>query len=281
MGEDLLFSLTVDVEPNFGAPKPSSFAHIDRGVSNLLRMLDRMKINATFFVTKSVGERFPKIVKQIGRQHEIGLHGYAHECWGKPKWWLRGTNVLTSEQKQAYLDESIDFIKSLVKEMPRSFRAPYLVIDGETFKLLEESGFEVDSSAPSYYGVPPKPYHPNDLSLLEIPVSADPRPCLELKPLPHFRFDYLNTKLLGTQGVSRCANFVRDIVAYQLSRGITPHAVMLAHQWEFARLRKIPSKSFDYALMNHEQLLRKFFFVLRKRFKVKFFSIRKLAKVVA
>ena len=278
---ELLFSLTVDVEHDFGISERSgSFKSFDEGTANLMRLFNQLGVSATFFVLKTVCDKFPKRVKEMDSRHEVGLHGYVHECWGKPKWWLKA-QVLTSEQKRSYLAESIEALKEATSKAPKSFRAPYLVIDSESLKLLDEFKFEIDSSAPSYYGTPPKPYHPDGLSLLEIPISADPRPRPELAPLPHFRFDYLNTKLLTKRGVDWCINFVRNIASYQIERGIKPHVVMLTHQWEFTKIRKVPNKSFEYTTMDNEKLLHQFFSRLQKRFKVKFLPIKKLARVVA
>ncbi|MFB0500169.1 MAG: hypothetical protein ACETWO_02685, partial [Candidatus Hadarchaeaceae archaeon] len=137
------------------------------------------------------------------------------------------------------------------------------------------------SSAPSYYGVPPKPYHPDGLSLLEVPVSADPRPWPELLPFPHFRFDYLNTKLLVRRGADWCANFVGDIVSYQIERGVKPHVVMLTHQWEFLEIKNIPDKSFEYAKGDNIGLLKEFLTKICQMFKTRFVTMQELAKRVA
>jgi peptidoglycan/xylan/chitin deacetylase (PgdA/CDA1 family) len=281
LGENLLFSLTVDVEHDFGVPQRlGSFTSVGNGLSNLMKFFENQNVTATFFVQKTVCTKFPKYLKKMSSTHEVGLHGYAHECWGKQKWWLKDNRLPTMKEKRRYLSESIDAVKRATFNTPKSFRAPYLVIDMDSLRLLDEFGFEVDSSAPPYYGIPPKPYHPDDLSLLEIPVSADPRPKPDLLPIPHFRFDYLNTKLLAVRGVDWCANFVRNVLSYQIERDIKPHIVMLTHQWEFAGFRKVPNKSFDYAMVNNEKLLHEFFSVLRRDFKVKFLPMNKLAKVV-
>lgn len=280
-GKNLLFSLTVDVEHDFGIPeRSSSFTTVKEGVSNLVTLFGKQNMNATFFVLKTVCDKAPSHVKRMGSRHEVGLHGYAHECWGESKWWLK-QRPLSMEQKRRYLTESIDAVEKAASNTPKSFRAPYLVIDVESLRLLDELGFLVDSSAPSYYGIPPKPHHPNGLSLLEIPVSADPRPWPELAPIPHFRFDYLNTKLLARRGTDWCVNFVRNIVSYQIERDIKPHVVMLTHQWEFLGVKKVPSKSFEYARGKNIGLLGEFLTKIREMFKTKFVTMQELAKRVA
>lgn len=280
--EKLLFSVTVDVEPDFGIPGPAGqFSHLVRGTANLIGLFGQIGIKTTFFVTKIISDRFPEEVRKIGLSQEVGVHGYEHECWGRPKWWLGGVRVLKLEEKRNLLARSVESLEDLVSRAPRSFRAPYLVADSETLKLLDEFGFEVDSSAPTYLGVPPEPYHPDGLSLVEIPVSADPRPRPEIFPIPHFRFDSLNMKLLAQRGVDWCVNFVKDIISYQLGRDINPHIVMLTHQWEFAGAQEVPDKSFEYAMGDNLALLRDFLSAVRNEFKVKFVTMEELAKVVA
>lgn len=277
--KNLLFSLTIDVESDFGIAENPGFTTLERGVSNLMTFFDRQNIDATFFVMKTVCDKIPNQVKKMASRHEVGVHGYAHECWGKPKWWLK-QRPLKIEQKRRYLIESVDVLEKSISREPKSFRAPYLVIDMESLRLLDELGFVADSSAPSYYGIPPKPYHPNGLSLLEVPVSADPRPWPELAPIPHFRFDYLNTKLLVKRGADWCANFVANIVSYQIERGINPHVVMLTHQWEFLGANNFPSKSFRYVSSENLALLEDFLKKLGKMFKMKFLTMQELAKRV-
>lgn len=279
-GKNLLFSLTVDVEHDFGIPEKSdNFTTVEIGVSNLMKLFDEQNVDATFFVLKTVCDKVPSCVMEIGSSHEVGLHGYAHECWGKQKWWLK-QHPLKIEQKRRYLIESVDAIEKTASSMPKSFRAPYLVIDTESLTLLDEFGFTVDSSAPSYYGTPPVPYYPNGLSLLEIPVSANPYPWPELMPIPHFRFDYLNTKLLVRRGVDWCTNFVANIVSYQAKRGITPHVVMLTHQWEFLTVKNVPDKTFEYAKGKNIDLLREFLVKISEVFKTRFVTMQELAKRV-
>jgi len=281
-GKNLLFSLTVDVEHDFGIPESAgSFMTVEKGISNLMKLLDEKNMDATFFVMKTVSDKVPNHLKRMGSRHEVGLHGYAHECWGEPKWWLRHDRPLTTEQKREYLAESLDAVEKATSHTPKSFRAPYLVIDMESLRLLDEFGFEVDSSSPSYYGIPPKPYRPNGLSLLEIPVSADPRPWPELVSIPHFRFDYLNTKLLARRGVGWCTNFAANIVSYQAERGIKPHVVMLTHQWEFLGVKNVPGKSFEYARGENVVLLEGFLAKLSEMFKTRFVTMQELAKRVA
>ncbi len=278
--EELLFSFTVDVESDFGLNRSTDFQSLHKGLSNLLKMLNTIRAPATFFILSKLCEQFPECFCKIKRHHEIGLHGYAHECWGDPQWWLPDVHVLSPERKEELLQRSIRIIKKKLGVRARSFRAPYLVANLETLALLDEFGFKVDSSAPAYYGVPPCPSFVGNDSLVEIPVSANPRPRIAFLPLPHLHFDFLNTKLLVQRGVGWSIEFVNFIVNYQISRGVKPHLVMLTHEWEFAGI-PLPSKPLAYAAKNNAQLLSRFILNLKEKYKIKFVTMQKLRKLIS
>ena len=51
-----------------------------QGMPRILNLLDKHGIPATFFVPGITAERYPEVVREIGRcGHEIGYHGYIHE----------------------------------------------------------------------------------------------------------------------------------------------------------------------------------------------------------
>lgn len=277
----LRVSLTVDVEHDFGIPSTlGKLSTVEKGMTNLLKLFEKNSIEGTFFVSSPIVEEFSDLVKKAFRRHEIGVHGYNHECWSEPKWWLGDDRIIDRRQKEILLGKMIKLVKEITSDPPKSFRAPYMAANVETLSLLDKWGFEVDSSAPSYYGVFPKPFSPEGLSLKEVPVSANPRPEIHLSPFPHVYFNWLNTKLLSSLGPSACVDFVEEILGYQLEEGVDPHFVMLLHQWEFADLDDTPTRSSRYATENNSEILEKFLGELKDKFNVTFVSIRELANLV-
>ena len=125
---------SVDVEPDLHT---NSYTGITRGIQEIVKLLDKHKIKATFFVTCDCIERYPKIFRQLlKRGHEIALHGYRHERF----------DYLTLEQKKDLIKKSIFCFKKYLNIKPKGFRAPQHSVDNETLDLLEEHGFEYDSS---------------------------------------------------------------------------------------------------------------------------------------
>lgn len=56
----------------------------DEQTGELLDVLDRLAVRATFFLVGDACERFPQSVREIvARGHEIGCHGYSHTLFTK------------------------------------------------------------------------------------------------------------------------------------------------------------------------------------------------------
>jgi polysaccharide deacetylase family protein (PEP-CTERM system associated) len=120
-----------------------------------LRLLEKHKANATFFVVGEIAEKHPSITEKIDEQgHEIGFHGYYHE----PLW---KSNV-------EKLRQEVEKFNSLFNGKCRGFRAPSFSLSNKTkwaLDALEEAGYIYDSSifptkTPLYgvFGAPTKPY---------------------------------------------------------------------------------------------------------------------------
>lgn len=270
-------SLTVDVEHDFGIPSTlGRLSTVEEGVRNLTEAFDKKGIEGTFFVSNPVVDNFPDLVGKISEEHEIGVHGYEHECWSEPKWWISEDRILDREGKVKRAKEMREKVEEITEETPKSFRAPYMAADGETLEVLDEVGFYYDSSAPSYYGVFPRFSRPDELSILEIPITADPQPQYEFLPFPHAKFNWLNTKLLTLLGAREMVELVTKVLKYQKQRGVKPHVVMLMHQWEFDDPSKAPEERFGYSTEDNRELIEKFVENLRERFDVEFLPMEEL-----
>jgi polysaccharide deacetylase family protein (PEP-CTERM system associated) len=178
--------LTVDVEEWFhicGVGGRLSPAHWDdlpsRVVDNthqLLDLLARHQVCATFFVLGWVAERYPGLVAQIAAGgHEIGSHGQTH------------TPVydLTPDEFAAEVDRSVAALKTAGVSSVAGFRAPQWSINDRSMwalDVLAQKGFRFDSSlAPlRIIGNPAYPQQPHTRvtasgSLLEFPPMVDRR----------------------------------------------------------------------------------------------------------
>ncbi|GCB26092.1 peptidoglycan deacetylase [Aspergillus awamori] len=109
------------------------------GVPRLLRMLKKLNLadRCTWFIPGHSAESFPDEVRQVVDSGcEIGLHGYAHE----------GAYQMTVEQERDVLVKCIDIATKLTGKKPVGYRAPLYQLRESTLDLLEEFGFEYDSS---------------------------------------------------------------------------------------------------------------------------------------
>lgn len=155
-------ALTVDVEDYYHV---SAFEpYIDRSrweqfesrvvpnTRRILGLLEKHRLQATFFVLGWVAERFPQLVREISQQgHELGCHSYAH----------RLVYQMTPEAFRADLHRARSVIQEAAGVPVVSYRAPSFSITKQSLwalDILAEEGFRFDSSIfPIYhdrYGIP-------------------------------------------------------------------------------------------------------------------------------
>lgn len=107
------------------------------GVPRLLRILERRRVRATFFVPGYTALRYPQVVRDIAAAgHEIGHHGYLHE---KP-------SGLSIDQERVALDRGLAALEKVAHVRPIGYRAPMWDLSWQTPALLAERGFLYDSS---------------------------------------------------------------------------------------------------------------------------------------
>jgi peptidoglycan/xylan/chitin deacetylase (PgdA/CDA1 family) len=169
--------MTVDVDP----PSPSNpRIDIEKGVEGLVELFDRYQIDATFFITANIAERFPGAIKRICTgNHEIACHGLDHvgyEC-------LKG-----KEEQRRRVRLATEILTSATGHKPAGFRAPGFRFNSFCFEVLQENGYVYDSSivptyVPGEYGRPLTPSTPYFLTksstpkishLVELPVAVNP-----------------------------------------------------------------------------------------------------------
>ena len=129
-----MIGISFDVEPDL---KTNEYKGITEGIPRIIKILDKYKIKATFFVTCDCLERYPRIFQDLQRQgNEIALHGYRHKRF----------DSLTEKEKERDIKESIEVFKKYLNIKPKGFRAPQHSIDSSTLNLLEKYDFKYDSS---------------------------------------------------------------------------------------------------------------------------------------
>ena len=153
------------------------------GVENLnkvLEIFDKFGISATLFATGEVLEKYPDLIVKWSKKHEIGCHGYYHVPLCE----------LSFSERRKQLGNFCESYENILGGKPKGFRAVQHTIDNIQLKLLEEFGFEYDSSVvPRYVPIrkyvgykgkaPTEPYYPDyanykekgNMEILEIPVT--------------------------------------------------------------------------------------------------------------
>jgi polysaccharide deacetylase family protein (PEP-CTERM system associated) len=140
-------------------------------VQELIDVFDRFNVEATFFVLGETAQRYPVLLKNIKKPHEIACHGYYHN------------------KKYDSLKDFKEDIRKFKKEVKRDvsgFRFPNFDYSVNKLRIVREEGFEYDSSVhpciriPGWYGdfrAPIVPYRydlGNGEYIREVPLSVFP-----------------------------------------------------------------------------------------------------------
>lgn len=170
------------------------------GLPLLLEVLARHNIKGTFFVTGQTAERFPELLREASKEHEIACHGYAHEEF----------NTLSAENQFKVIQHATRVLSKITKQTPVGFRAPRFRANLDTFAALERAGYRYDSSRVSYkpgQGV-------NSSKLIEIPNTL---PSLFLLRIP----SALSTRI------------------WRFFIGALPVTVLSIHNWELVKMKGV------------------------------------------
>jgi peptidoglycan/xylan/chitin deacetylase (PgdA/CDA1 family) len=108
----------------------------------LLDLHDRQDVPATWFVPGHTIESFPEVSGDVwDRGHEVQHHGWSHRA-------LPSFETRADERRD--LERGIEAVRDLTGRRPRGFRTPDGGFSEHTIDLLEELGFEWDSSGASH-----------------------------------------------------------------------------------------------------------------------------------
>ena len=110
------------------------------GMPILLDLYNKYNVKSTFFFTGYIAEKFPEIVKMISPYgHEVGCHGYTHFADS-------AFDVLNLDEQIRHLKKAKTILEDISGQEVISFRAPALRVNEFTVKVLELTGFKIDSS---------------------------------------------------------------------------------------------------------------------------------------
>lgn len=180
--------------PEFLESWDHEYDYLTRPTHRTLDLLDQLNLTATFFVVGSVVDNYPGLVEEIdARGHEIACHGLHHEFAIHPD---TKEPRFTPEEYRNRLARARDLLEEASGQDVTGFRAPAAYVSGWMLDVLEDLGFEYDSSvarnslydktADSLDGVGTAPYVPERGSLKpggDRPLVELPWPSLELSKL--------------------------------------------------------------------------------------------------
>lgn len=178
-GKTLAVSIGADFDAHsvwmgtFGLSSPSYLSRgefgAEVGLPRLLRLFERYDITTTWCTPAHTMITFPSHFQTIlDGGHEIAAHG----CWHEPVPKLEGG------EERRLMEKTLELHEKYVGKRPRGYRSPAWDFTDETLGLLEEFGFEWDSSL---MGRDFQPYHPRPVNVgwEEGSTFGEPSPILE------------------------------------------------------------------------------------------------------
>lgn len=167
-------AMSVDVEDWFQVEnlKPvisrssweSRESRVERNTMRILEILEEHGAGATFFVLGWVAERQPGLIRRIAESgHEIASHGYGHDLLYN----------LSPDEFRSDVTRSKGILEDLTGTRVIGYRAPSFSITDWAVSILQDLGFEYDSS------VFPTVAHDRYGRLTGVGAG---RPILELRP---------------------------------------------------------------------------------------------------
>jgi len=237
---------------------------LKKGVPEVLNILKRKKIKATFFIVGQNIENHPKEHLTIAKEdHEIASHTYSHPI---------SLSKLTFSEKKEEIEKNEKIIKKYLGMKPVGFRAPTYSIDQEVVNILKRRKYIYDSSVvptfiPGFTKVqnlfaPKEPYFPSSNILrrggnkfLEIPIST-----------------YLMFPLMGT-AVYNLGKTYFSIISKLVSLQNKP-LILNFHIRDFVKIRRGA-----FWLPSHRRRLEVFNYLIKKLIKkYEFLTLKQLSK---
>jgi len=231
--------LGFDMETDIG-----SWTHDHRGVAEgteqILRLLQKYSVPATYFWVGETARRFPSLVKDTASGgNEAGCHSLFHETVGNPIFDTPGVYPVRTNELQDRLIENKRIVDQAAGRPAVSFRAPRLFGSTELVNVLSKIGFIADASYPLYhFGNRLSPYRPSaddwtqegSLELVEIPNFAD----VTMRSQDAYGRDRDQWPLLRTAGADVMGEKIEDFVIELGRRKVErPVVCIYLHPWEF------------------------------------------------
>ena len=111
---------------------------VERNTDRMLELMAAHNARCTCFVLGWIAEKCPELIRRIAQAgHEIASHGHGHEL----------VYDLNREQFRTDVLRSKGFLEDLLGVRVRGYRAPNFSITDWAIDVLQDAGFDYDSSA--------------------------------------------------------------------------------------------------------------------------------------
>lgn len=114
-------------------------SRVEKNVHWLLELLDKYNIQATWFCLGWVAARYPSLIREVAKRHEIACHTYLHQ-------------LVYEQDRQQFIADAKQ-AKSVLEDITgcsiNTFRAAGFSVTPKSpwyFEALSEVGFRIDSS---------------------------------------------------------------------------------------------------------------------------------------
>lgn len=206
-----LEEFNLPLEYNLNISKDEQFNFSLKGLKKIINLLTKHNIKTTFFTTASFASRYPKIIKDISKKHEIASHNLHHN---------------TKNYNHDEVKKSKQIIEKIINKKISGFRFPRL--QKPDFNSLKELGFKYDSSiSPTYLPGRYNNYFESKKitiknKIYEIPIST--------MPLTNLPLSWLFIRFFGL-------NYAKIITKYSMKN--QKFTNLFFHPWEFNNLSKL------------------------------------------
>ncbi|RKP57817.1 polysaccharide deacetylase family protein [Pararobbsia silviterrae] len=161
---------------SFGLTSPGYLSRGEYGAvvaaPRLLAELNRFDIKSTWFTPTHTMQTFPRQFEEVLKNgHEIGAHGCVHEKVGG----------LSEEAERALMEKQLGLHQSIIGKRPRGYRSPSWDLTENTLTILEDHGFEWDSSL---MGRDFEPYRPCNVTIREDGGNIFSEPSKKILEMP-------------------------------------------------------------------------------------------------
>lgn len=239
----------LDMETDIGS-FTDKYEGVKYGTPEILSIMQKHNVEATFFWTGHAAENNTKIVAKVRQAgHETGCHGLVHETLGDPLFPLPNNWPVFPFEVERRIQEATRIVKKVSGVKPVSFRCPRLWGSTKVLNVLESLGYVADATLPLYYFRNQiVPYHPSAkdwtkkgrMNIVEIPNFCDL--IMESKD-PLYQRDRDQWPIYRIKSAAALMKKIKSFVQYVHKKGRKPVVCLYLHPWEF---HEMPQGAIDF-----------------------------------